>query len=408
MAFEFNGVNIDLANFNGVELDRIFFNGVEVFTLDEDEFLLDFDGVEDFYIIAGEENAFNMPATGEFTFGGIITFSEETPEAQRGFFGRSSQTDELWSYYFKFQGNGNLRLWVAGQFTNYGGFLPEFAGQTLLLEGRVTAGNSLQILVNGDVITEDPIAFRAEDNPNVNWFMGCMGNSTGTGIQNYYDIQFHNWFFQDEEFPCNEGEGLTVTGSLGTKGTIFKESQWIEKPEFKIVCNGIDENVSILNNINYVNVFDIDFEILIDSPLTISANDKVLNLGYNLTTGDNSYYVEGVNSTTWASRVRSGNVNLETIQFPAPTGKGTLSFKDGVLKFDETVLATHSDNVFDISLIHCFIASNIVNSLNPVMSVYNFRFDTEVFECNEGVGLTVTGDEGTVGTITREEMWEPV
>lgn len=354
------------------------------------EFKLDFDGIEDFYIIPGTENAFNMPATGEFTFGGLITFSQETPTSQRGFFGKSSQTDEPWSYYFKFQGNGNLRLWVAGQFTNYGGFLPEFAGQTLFLEGRVTAGNDLQILVDGVVITQDPIAFRAEDNAGVNWFIGCMGNSAGTGIQNFYDLQMLNWYHQEEFFPLNEGTGLIVTGLQGTEGVINRDSQWRGQGEFKLVFDLLElDRVSLSKAI---------------------IPDDVLKFKFRVTTEQIGvgYLFSDTFTTTLRAWSQDGLWNF--------TGCTLTSFKVGGLD----VPLNSNINDFTGQLIEVEFLSSATATLSKIgarqdntltfdaLNLENYDLDEEFFPCNEGDGLTTIGSEGTICTISRVEMWEEI
>lgn len=412
MAVIFNGIDLNSVFFNGIELDTIFFNGVEVFSSAEpvQEFILDFDGVEDFYTIQAEERSFNIPATGDFSWGGVITI-DEAPANARTFMGRSAAANDTpHRYQLQMQANGNLRFYSGSIFCQSSGFAEEFAGVPTLIECK-WVGLETQIFVNGVLRQTADIPQRPVDDPVAQFLIGGQNNNAGTGINHFSKMQLSNWFFDTEFTPVNEGEGLIVTGDEGTSGQINRESQWRLPREFllsmdstftdQILFSGLPliqrvktfwlaESFNLTNENDFIIFNNSTAEFIRMAPFGGEIAIRLFtNNGDNLSFNSNLFTPsDGDFSIDLTFNFTNGNVDLEIIQDGQPT-QNVSGIMGGLIGFDWRM-------------------SRIQNRSPVIGKITQFEHNTEVFPCNEGGGLTVTGDEGTVGTITRETMWEEI
>lgn len=411
MAVFFNGVDLASNFFNGIDLTNIFFNRVEVFTADEPEFLLDFDGVEDFYIIQAEERDFNIPATGDFSFGGFFLVPVDIPPADRALIGRSSTDDSAtWRYQLQYQGGGQLRFYTNGtNFIQIPNFIQDFGGQRLQIEAKWGA-TDYEILINGNIGAKGGTGIRPTDNSDANFFIGCTGNGTGTGIGNYLATQVHNWFFGDEFTPCNEGEGLTVTGDQGTTGTIFRESQWREQEEFKLAFTIDSDDLRIDPVTNWVTVNDIDAKLITN----IRPNGTDQNLFSTGSSNSTGVIRLSLNSSNQVTMLINNSTGTTVASLVDPTIRGDsddLEFEfvnstiliNGALLFDFTSSAAETMNSFQTYFFGRLSNSDIWQSRQELQT---FFAGGELFPLNEGVGLTVLGDQGTTGVLSNETMWQ--
>ena len=171
--------------------------------------------------------------------------------------------------------------------------------------------------------------------------------------------------------------------------------------EWKLLFDGVDENLSLtISGVQTPSTtFDVDFEMNIDS--LEDVGDQIIKIG----TTTNVYQLRIISPTVLRSSMVVNSV-ADNVDIPFPNIAFNIKIKDGDIFIDNVLVGSHTDRSFGTVNSTVTIASNYNDTNFVEMDLINFRYLTEVFPCNEGSGLTVTGSLGTVGTITRETMWE--
>ena len=227
------------------------------------------------------------------------------------------------------------------------------------------------------------------------------GAAYGSG--NLYELRLMN-----ETFNFSESYGTTITGDNGAVATINTSSAQAEnytnteiwqKNDFALAFDAVNEEyLDLESNYNFttINNFELKLNIQVNADL---GNKYYLFIGglYDYfrvrTTGEGNIFVVefvGANITEqkYFSPSISGSTNLN------------ITVSNGVLNFNGANVKTFIDE--DISYINDNTRIT-VNSLNPNLNgnstLHSLSIQNEQLPLKVGLGNTITGSNGTVGTI---------
>ena len=190
--------------------------------------LLNFNATnQDYSFIPQTEKVYNVPATGDYSFGIKIKVAPTVENRFKGLLGYdpsgSLDVGSRFGLYINptgllvFSNSDGSSLAV----TTSPNFEQDYAGQIVEIIGEYFDGG-LRILINGNVEATSASSVRPSTvNSNIPFRIGVRGNSDGTGITNssFFTGQIYSWFIGNDYFNTIQSEGFETVSSLGTTST---------------------------------------------------------------------------------------------------------------------------------------------------------------------------------------------
>ena len=190
--------------------------------------LLNFNATnQDYSFIPQTEKVYNVPATGDYSFGIKIKVAPTVENRFKGLLGYdpsgSLDVGSRFGLYINptgllvFSNSDGSSLAV----TTSPNFEQDYAGQIVEIIGEYFDGG-LRILINGNIEATSASSVRPSTvNSNIPFRIGVRGNSDGTGITNssFFTGQIYSWFIGNDYFNTIQSEGFETVSSLGTTST---------------------------------------------------------------------------------------------------------------------------------------------------------------------------------------------
>ena len=208
----FNGIQAESITFNGVIVSNVYFNGSLVY--DSVKYLRDLSSInEDCLILPNSTLNTDIPATGDFEFGMVMTVPNTPPTgSSRGVLGRTMLSTDSSRYGFTWSSSDGFSFQSGG--ITIQNFSVTYGGQTIKITGK-WSGTNASILIDDIEVASSPTT-----RPTIginSFFVGAHGDPQGLSpiFGRYFNGQIHSVFHGDNSWNFNEPTGFDCLNQDG-------------------------------------------------------------------------------------------------------------------------------------------------------------------------------------------------